>query len=52
MTVLEAIALNKQVIITNFTTARNVAAQSPLCHIVPMDVEGCAEGIARLIRKV
>ena len=52
MTVLEAIALNKQVIITNFTTARNVAAQSPLCHIVPMDVEGCAEGIARLIGKL
>ena len=52
MTVLEAIALNKQVIITNFTTARNVAAQSPLCHIVPMDVEGCAEGIARLIGKM
>ena len=50
MTVLEALALGKQVIMTDFPTAKSVAAQSRLCHIVPLDNEGCAEGIANLLK--
>ena len=50
MTVLEAIALGKQVIMTAFPTARSVAAQSRLCHVVPMDNAGCAEGVNELLR--
>ncbi|MCR5464847.1 MAG: glycosyltransferase [Bacteroidales bacterium] len=51
MTVLEAVALGKQVILTDFPTAPSVAAQSPLCIIVPLANEGCAEGIASLIKR-
>ena len=51
MTVLEALALGKQVIMTDFPTAKSVAAQSRLCHIVPLDNEGCAGGIFSLINR-
>lgn len=51
MTVLEAIALGKQVIMTDFPTAKTVASQSPLCHVVPMDNSGCAEGLYNILHQ-
>lgn len=49
MTVLEAKALEKPVILTDFPTARSVAANFKDCTIVPADNEGCASGIASIV---
>ncbi len=49
MTVLEAVALGKPVIMTDFPTARSVVKDSESITIVPLDNEGCAEGIVSLI---
>ena len=51
MTVLEAEALGKNVVITDFPTAGSIVDRSPLCHLVPLDNEGCASGIAALLAR-
>lgn len=51
MTVLEALALGKCVIMTDFPTAGSVAGNNPGCHIVPVDNAPCADGIVRIIGK-
>lgn len=48
MTILEAQALGRGVIVTDFPTAGSISG----VDIVPSDNEGCAAGIARLIGKV
>lgn len=46
MTVLEAVALGKPVMMTDFPTARSVLRDSGSITIVPLDNEGCAAAIA------
>jgi glycosyltransferase involved in cell wall biosynthesis len=46
----EAQILNKPVIITNYTTASSQLEDGVDGVIVPMDIEGCAKGIAEVIR--
>lgn len=50
MTVLEAKALNRPVILTAFPTAPSVVADGVDGWIVPMDNAGCAVGIADILR--
>ena len=50
VTVREAQILNKPVIITNYTTAYSQLTDGVDGIIVPMDNEGCANGIARVLR--
>ena len=50
MTVQEAKALGKLVVITRFPTASDVIEDGRDGVIVPMDNEGCARGIAGLVR--
>lgn len=50
VTVREAQMLYKPVVITNYTTARSQIKDGKDGVIVPMDNEGCARGIAELIR--
>ena len=51
MTVQEAKALGKPVVITRFPTASDVIEDGRDGVIVPMDNEGCARGIAGLVRE-
>ena len=51
MTVLEAEALGKPVILTDFPTAKSVVESCRNCRTVPLDNEGCAKGIAGIISK-
>ena len=50
VTVREAIALGKPVVVTSFPTVNNVIQHGKDGVIVPMDNEDCAEGIVRFIR--
>lgn len=50
VTVREAQILNKPVIITNYATSKSQLKDGFDGVIVPMDNEGCAEGIAKVIR--
>lgn len=50
VTVTEAQILNKPVIITNYATSKSQLKDGFDGVIVPMDNEGCAEGIAKVIR--
>ncbi len=52
MTVLEAVALETPVILTDFPTAGSIVEAHPGCHIVPMDNAGCAGGIADFVGKM
>ena len=51
VTVLEAKALSRPVILTAFPTSHSVVTDGVDGWIVPMDNEGCAEGITSLIRE-
>ena len=48
----EAQILNKPVIITEYATARDQITDGVDGFIVPMDNEGCAAGIVKVIRKL
>lgn len=48
--VIEAQVLAKPVVITNYATSANQLTDGVDGVIVPMDVEGCADGIAALLR--
>ena len=50
VTVREAIALGKPVVVTSFPTVNNVIQHGKDGVIVPMDNEDCADGIVRFIR--
>ncbi len=50
VTVHEAAALGKEVILTDFPTATDVAASIGKVNIVPLDNPGCAEAIASIIK--
>lgn len=50
ISVIEAQILNKPVVITNYTTSLSQLIDGHDGIIVPMDNEGCAEGIVRVIR--
>ena len=50
VSVIEAQILNKPVVITNYATSASQLEDGVDGMIVPMDNEGCAEGIAQLIR--
>lgn len=50
VTVHEALILNKPIIITNYPTAHSQLSDGFDGVIVPMDVEGSAEGIAKVIK--
>ena len=52
ITILEADALGKNVVLTGFPTAGSVAKGCHNCVIVPMDNEGCAAGINELIQDI
>ena len=49
MTVLEADALGKKVILTDFPTANSVIKRCSDGHIVPMDNEGCAKALVAIV---
>ena len=49
VSVIEAQILNKPVVITRYQTAQNQLADGVDGVIVPMDVDGCADGIAALL---
>lgn len=50
VTVREAMALGKPIVATAFSTVQSVIREGLDGFIVPMDNEGCAEGLARIIR--
>lgn len=50
MTVLEARSLGKPVVLTDFPTARGIAAADGDIAVVPMDNEGCAKAISEIAR--
>lgn len=50
VTVREAIALGKPVVVTSFPTVQSVIRDGIDGILVPMDNDGCAEGILRFIR--
>ena len=51
MTVLEANALGKPIVLTAFPTAGSVAGSCSNCAIVPLDNGGCAEGLVPILIK-
>ena len=52
MTVLEARSLGKPVVLTDFPTARGIAAADGGIRIVPTDNEGCARALAEIARGI
>ena len=52
MTVHEATALGKPVVLTSFPTVDSVKKRIPGCTVVPVDNEGCAAAIAAFVQDI